>query len=212
MSLSPTQLSGLSKDSIEAHKMNHYVHGIEIMASTYDRKRKMVDRTPDPVTKHDPKSKTSSFTNSKKNNIEKKGHEKGTKNATSSSKLRSSRSELVDKKVIIVRAGSITTDKNENKTDKESENKFDKQSQKMDEKKEKKSKKINLSQNRKTKFRNKNSCKTPGLGIYFKMNMRLDSALNLKLLSAEKHQKLSKISHNDSNLNDLEDLFYSFYS
>ena len=202
-----TQLSGLSKDSIEAHKMNHYVHGIEVMASTYDRKRKMVDRTPDPVTKHDQKGKT--------NNIEKKGqkeHEKGTKNANSSSKHRSSRSVLVDNKVINVRAGSIATDKNGNKTDKASENKFDKQSQKIDEKKEKKNKKMNLSHNRKTKVRKKNTSKTPGLGIYFKMNMRLDSALNLKLLSAEKHHKLSKISDNDSNLNDLKDLFYSFYS
>ena len=206
----PSNSSGFSKDSIEAHKMNHYVHGIEIMASTYDTKRKIVDRNPDPLIKHDQKGKG----NLKKKYTEKKGQE----NANLNSKHQSSRSVLGDSKIIAVRAGSITIDdgkkKNHNEKIKENsdENNLDKNSQKINGKKNKRNTNKVLSRNKKPKLRDKIPSTIPGLGMYFKMNMRLDSALNLNLLSAEKYDKLSGISHNDSNLNDFQDLFYSFSS
>ena len=200
--------------------MNHYVHGIEIMASTYDTKRKIVDRNPDPLIKHDQKGKTIRSSNLMKKYSEKKGQE----NANLNSKHQSSRSVLGDSKIIAVRAGSITADEGKKKKHNEKikensdENNLDKHSQKINGEKNKRNTNKVLSRNKKPKLRDKIPSTIPGLGMYFKMNMRLDSALNLNLLSAEKYDKLSGIYHNDSNLNDFNDLkdfkdvFYSFSS
>ena len=232
--------------------MNHYIHGIEIMASTYDRKLKTSDGTSHSVLKSKKGKKIKDSASKRESHDADHGSQnidrhRNSKQSTNVSTEHGS-SDSSDNKMPIILNGFPSMVEDGSKREKENlkknigattNNKITKKESRQNTKRKPgKSKKKESSKNREnSSFSRKeknvanqhllqiNESENGGCrngngngngngnekrnGISLKTNMKLESALNLNLISLEKYKKIMK--NNEENSEYSNDLFYTLH-